>query len=253
MGRLEECIPPKTHERLGKDFKVTKDTAKILYFELGCDLNFLDCDLEIYFLQFSDNELISWNDEYFKYMNNKLNIMYEAEVSFYNLKDYSFFLYRMSQVYTTSKDNYILYLKYIKKYISKYGYIMFYGIEGTEYDNLTQYALTDLFDIFMFEINERFLYQNMHRITLKKEYPSIGAYGLIPVFIELGYIDLLKECFDIINQSFDIKNVIKSKELMDYMNIRFINSNIADAIPSIKRRRLMMVNSYLESHNIDKI
>ena len=159
----------------------------------------------------------------------------------------------MSQVYTTSKDNYILYLEYIKKYISKYGYIMFYGIVGTEYDNLTQYALTDLFDIFMFEINERFLYQNMHRITLKKEYPSIGAYGLIPVFIELGYIDLLKECFDIINQSFDIKNVIKSNELMDYMNIRFINSNIADAIPSIKRRRLMMVNSYLESHNIEKI
>ena len=90
MGRLEEGIPPIPRERLGKEFKVTKDTAKVLYFELGCDLNFIDGDLEKYFLQFSDNELISWNDEYFKYMNNKLNIMYEAEVSFYNLKDYSY-------------------------------------------------------------------------------------------------------------------------------------------------------------------
>lgn len=106
MGRLEECIPPKTHERLGKDFKVTKDTAKILYFELGCDLNFLNCDLEMFFLQFSDNELISWNDEYFKYMNNKLNTMYLQEVSFDNLNDYSYFLYRMSRVYTTSKTYY---------------------------------------------------------------------------------------------------------------------------------------------------
>lgn len=253
MGRLEECILPKTRERLGKDFKVTKDTAKRLYFELGCDLNFVDVDLEKYFLQFSDDELISWNNEYFKYMDNKLNIMYLQEVSFDNLKDYSYFLYRMSRVYTTSKENYILYLENIKKYISKYGYIMFYGIEGTEYDNLSQYALPGLFEIFMFEINERFLYQNSRRITLKKEYPSIGAYGLIPVFIELGYNDLLKECFEIINQSFDIKNVMKTKELMDYMNIRFINSNIADAIPIIKKRLLMWVNSYLESHNIEKI
>ena len=61
MGKLEECIPPKTRERLGKDFKVTKDTAKILYFELGCDLNFIDGELEKYFLKFSDDELISWN------------------------------------------------------------------------------------------------------------------------------------------------------------------------------------------------
>jgi hypothetical protein len=37
------------------------------------------------------------------------------------------------------------------------------------------------------------------------------------------------------------------------MNIRFINSNIADAIPIIKKRLLMWVNSYLESHNIEKI
>ena len=130
---------------------------------------------------------------------------------------------------------------------------MFYGIEGTKYDNLSQYALTDLFKIFMFEINERYLYTDTNRITLKKEYPSIGAYGLIPVFIELGYNDLLKECFDIINQSFDVKNVMKAKELMDYMNIRFINSNIVGAIPKIKERRLMIVNSYLESHNIEKI
>ena len=253
MGKLEEGIPPIPRERLGKEFKVTKDTAKVLYFELCCDLNFIDGDLEKFFLQFSDDELISWNNEYFKYMDNKLNAMYEEEVSFENLDYYSFLLYVMSYVYTTSKENYILYLENIKKFISKYGYIMFYGIEGTKYDNLSQYALTDLFKIFMFEINERFLYTHTNRITLKKEYPSIGAYGLIPVFIELGYNDLLKECFDIINQSFDIKNVLKSKELMDYMNIRFINSNIADAIPRIKERRLMMVNSYLESHNIDKI
>ena len=253
MGRLEEGIPPIPRERLGKEFKVTKDTAKVLYFELRCDLNFIDGDLEKFFLQFSDDELISWNNEYFKYMDNKLNAMYEEEVSFENLRNYSSFLVRMSEVYTTIKENYILYLENIKKYISKYGYIMFYGIEGTEYDNLSQYALPGLFEIFMFEINERFLYQNSRRITLKKEYPSIGAYGLIPIFIELGYNDLLKECFEIINQSFDIKNVMKTKELMDYMNIRFINSNIADAIPIIKKRLLMWVNSYLESHNIEKI
>ena len=41
MSKLEECIPPKTHERLGKEFKVTKDTAKILYFELGCSLGYI--------------------------------------------------------------------------------------------------------------------------------------------------------------------------------------------------------------------
>ncbi|MCR5787228.1 MAG: hypothetical protein K6G28_05965 [Acholeplasmatales bacterium] len=252
MGKLEECIPPKTRERLGKEFKVTKDTAKVLYFELCCDLNFIDGDLEKFFLQFSDDELISWNNEYFKYMDNKLNAMYEEEVSFENLDYYSFLLYVMSYVYTTSKENYILYLENIKKFISKYGYIMFYGIEGTKYDNLIQYALTDLFKIFMFEINERFLYTHTNRITLKKEYPSIGAYGLIPIFIELGYNDLLKECFEIINQSFDIKNVMKTKELMDYMNIRFINSNIANAIPIIKERRLNRINSYLKSHKIKK-
>ena len=93
MSKLEECIPPKTHERLGKEFKVTKDTAKILYFELGCSLGYIGKDLADFFLQFSDDELISWNNEYFKYTDNKLNIMYEEKVSLENLDDYSFFLY----------------------------------------------------------------------------------------------------------------------------------------------------------------
>ena len=107
---------------VAKDLRSLKKIIKKAIKKNGnnCDLNFIDGDLEKFFLQFSDDELISWNNEYFKYMDNKLNAMYEEEVSFENLRNYSSFLVRMSEVYTTIKENYILYLENIKKYISKY-------------------------------------------------------------------------------------------------------------------------------------
>lgn len=252
MGRLEELIPNKIRKKLGPNFKLTKDTAKKLYFELDCELCIVSDDLIDFFKQFSDDELISWNNEYYKYMDNKLNSFYNQDVSLDNLIEYSFAIYIISQVYTDNKENYVMYLSNIKKYITKYGYIMFYSIEGTEFDNLKQYALPWLYKIFMFDVNGRFFkMENRCLITLHKMYPTLDKYGLVPIFIHLGYDDLLKECLDLLRESLDVNNVLNSRiqDLLKKLRIKIINYDLIDVLKSGKEYYKVEINSYLKEQN----
>lgn len=256
MGKLEELIPIKIRGKLGPDFKLTRDTAKKLYFELDCELWIVNGSLRDFFKQFTDDELISWNNEYYTYMNSKLNSFYNQDISLNNLVDYSFAIQSISQVYTDDKDNYAIYLNSIKKYITKYGYIMFYGIEGTEYDNIKQYALPWLYKIFMFDINERFFKtENNNRVTFHKMYPTLDKYGLVPLFIHLRYDDLLEECLDLLRESFDVNNVLNSRtqELMKKLGIRIINSDLIDVLKLGKEFYKAEINTYLEGHKVEKM
>ena len=252
MSKIEELIPIKIREKIDDNFKLTIDTAKMLYFELNCNLSFVNDELKRFFLKFSNDELLSWNNEYYKFMDIKLNYLYNQDISIDNLIEYSSILEFMSYIYTDSKNNYILYISYLKKYIKKYGYIMFYGIEGTNYDDLKQYALPWLFKVFMFDIDQRFLLlDNQNRITLHKMFPTLDKYGLIPLFIHLGYKDLLQECLYLINESLNIDNILNDQIIMEKLNIKFLNSNLISMLEVAKKERIEMIESYLKAHKCE--
>lgn len=248
MKELEAELPYYLTLKYGKTFyKVNKSNAKDLYFDSHCNFDLIHHFLPFY-SQYTFDEILNWNNEYFSYIDKQLNDFYIEDISLDNLLDYSFLLISISKVYTNDKNNYIIYLNNLKKYITKYGYFLFYGLIDI-FDGI-QYGLPYMFNIVYNNISDFDFYKNNKRvITIKKMIPDLDKCGLVPLFLRFGYDDLLNEILFIFKNSLRIEKIFGSINIMNQLGLRFSLIDDPKHLNEQRTFRYNLINNYLKDHN----
>ena len=242
----EENIKEYAKERLGSDFELNKDNAKLFYFAEDCRPIFYH--IVCYFKQFSRETLISWNEEYLDTIATKrIEEYYSSQLTFKNMTKYALYLTILNEIYTTNKSHGYMIMKFIKKYINKYGYIMFHALDTEDSRTCKQYPYADLNNCLFYKISERgFKLMDGKRCNLYNIISDKNYYGLIPFAIDNGLDDLYDECIKLLDEVFKKENLFLKEDIMKKMNISY-SFNDFDRVMSLSRKyKFDEINDYLK-------
>ena len=197
------------------DKKITKENAKEIYYSEY----FINEDaLKFYYENFTEEELLKWNDEY---LNKKLDIcdsLFHEEKTFETLGKHCSIFSHNYDIFTKNKNTYKRMINYLKKLYTEYGYFINYYFNDPfdrEFDfGPSEFSrFTDIFigRCFQGDVEKERKYFESHY----HYYPEYNWCGLIHVLNMLGYKDLLKELLTDITLPI-FKNYKKQKYFGDY-------------------------------------
>ncbi len=242
----EEYIKEYAKERLGSDFELNKDNAKLFYFAEDCRPIFYP--IVCYFKQFSRKTLISWNEEYLDTIATKrIEEYYSSQLSFKNMTKYALYLTILNEIYTTNKVHGYMIMKFIKQFINKYGYIMFHGLDTEDSRTCKQYPYPNLTDCLFYKFDERGLrLREGYRCNLYNIISNMDCYGLIPFALNNGLEDLYDECIKLLDETFKKDNLFLKEDIMKKMNISYSFNDFDRVMSLSKKYYLKEINEYLK-------